>query len=65
MLFLVCKVYQYGEGIMSAYKHSINSYQKETGHLNLMEHGAYRLMLDAYYATEKPFLRIGKNCFGW
>ncbi|EEO26985.2 DUF1376 domain-containing protein [Oxalobacter paraformigenes] len=50
---------------MSAYKHSINSYQKETGHLNLMEHGAYRLMLDAYYATEKPFLRIGKNCFGW
>lgn len=54
LYFLVYKVYQYGEGIVRAYKHIINSYQKETGHLNLMEHGAYRLMLDAYYATEKP-----------
>jgi uncharacterized protein YdaU (DUF1376 family) len=36
------------------YKHYIGDYQRDTGHLSVTEHGAYRLMLDVYYATEKP-----------
>ena len=39
---------------MNFYKHYIGDYQRDTGHLTLTEHGAYRLMLDAYYATGKP-----------
>lgn len=39
---------------MIFYKHFIGDYQRDTGHLSLTEHGAYRLLLDAYYATEKP-----------
>lgn len=38
---------------MNFYKHFIGDYQRDTGHLSLMEHGAYRLMLDTFYATEK------------
>lgn len=40
--------------IMNFYKHYIGDYQRDTGHLSLTEHGAYRLMLDAFYATGKP-----------
>jgi len=36
------------------YKHYIGDYQRDTGHLSVTEHGAFRLMLDVYYATEKP-----------
>ena len=39
---------------MNFYKHYIGDYQRDTGHLTLAEHGAYRLMLDAYYATGRP-----------
>ncbi|WAW09732.1 YdaU family protein [Oxalobacter vibrioformis] len=39
---------------MNFYKHFIGDYQRDTGHLSLMEHGAYRLMLDTFYATQKP-----------
>lgn len=39
---------------MNFYKHYIGDYQRDTGHLSLAEHGAYRLMLDAFYATGKP-----------
>ena len=39
---------------MNFYKHYIGDYQRDTGHLSLDEHGAYRLMLDAFYATGKP-----------
>ena len=39
---------------MNCYKHYIGDYQRDTGHLSLAEHGAYRLMLDAFYATGKP-----------
>ena len=39
---------------MNFYKHYIGDYQRDTGHLSLTEHGAYRLMLDAFYATGKP-----------
>lgn len=39
---------------MIFYKHFIGDYQRDTGHLSILEHGAYRLLMDAFYATEKP-----------
>jgi uncharacterized protein YdaU (DUF1376 family) len=36
------------------YKHFIGDFQRDTGHLSLIERGAYRAMLDHYYATERP-----------
>ena len=45
---------------MNFYKHYIGDYQRDTGHLSLAEHGAYRLMLDIFYATGKP-LPAGKK----
>jgi len=35
---------------MNFYKHWIGDYQRDTADLSLIEHGAYRLLLDAYYA---------------
>lgn len=48
------KAQQTQEDTMNFYKHYIGDYQRDTGHLSLAEHGAYRLMLDAFYATGKP-----------
>jgi len=31
-----------------------DDYSKKTAHLTLAEHGAYAVLLDHYYATEKP-----------
>lgn len=39
---------------LNYYKHHLGDYAKKTGHLSLLEHGAYLLMLHAYYGTEKP-----------
>jgi uncharacterized phage protein (TIGR02220 family) len=36
------------------YPHHIGDYLRDTSHLSLLEHGAYRRMLDLYYASEKP-----------
>jgi uncharacterized protein YdaU (DUF1376 family) len=36
------------------YEHHIGDYQRKTAHLTLAEHGAYMLMLQVFYATEKP-----------
>jgi len=44
---------------MNFVKLYIGDYQRDTGHLSIAEHGAYLLMLQHYYATEKP-LPIGK-----
>ena len=32
----------------------MGDYGRDTAHLSLCEHGAYRILLDTYYATEKP-----------
>lgn len=39
---------------MNYYNRHIGDYQRATGHLSLVEHGVYTLLLDRYYATERP-----------
>ncbi len=39
---------------MNYYQHHIGDYLTATAHLTLIEHGAYRRLLDVYYSTEKP-----------
>jgi uncharacterized protein YdaU (DUF1376 family) len=39
---------------MNYYKRHLGDYAKDTRHLTLLEHGAYCLLLDYYYSTEKP-----------
>jgi uncharacterized protein YdaU (DUF1376 family) len=39
---------------MNFYKHFVGDYQRSTAHLSIVEHGAYRLMLDQFYGTGKP-----------
>lgn len=36
---------------MNFYKRYIGDYARDTAHLSLMEHGAYQVLLDTYYAT--------------
>jgi hypothetical protein len=39
---------------MNFYKHFVGDYARATGHLSVIEHGAYRLMLDHYYGAGRP-----------
>lgn len=39
---------------MNFYKHWIGDYMRDTAHLTLTENGAYRVLLDHYYSTERP-----------
>lgn len=39
---------------MNYYERHLGDYAKDTGHLTMLEHGAYTLLLDFYYASEKP-----------
>lgn len=39
---------------MNYYRRYMGDYMRDTMHLSFMEHGAYNLMLDAQYSTEKP-----------
>lgn len=45
---------------MNFFKLYIGDYQRDTAHMTIAEHGAYMLMLQHYYATEKP-LPSGKS----
>ncbi len=38
---------------MNYYEHHLGDYAKDTGHLSMLEHGAYRILLDRYYSTER------------
>lgn len=39
---------------MHYYKRHLGDYAKDTKHLSLAEHGAFAVLLDYYYSTEKP-----------
>lgn len=51
---------------MNYYRRWIGSYKKKTAELSLVEHGVYTLLLDHYYATEKPLAaeasRLSRIC---
>jgi uncharacterized protein YdaU (DUF1376 family) len=38
---------------MNYYERHLGDYARDTAHLSMMEHGAYNLLLDRYYATEQ------------
>ena len=38
---------------MHYYKRNIGDYAKKAGHLSVLEHGVYTLLLDAYYDREQ------------
>lgn len=39
---------------MHYYQHHVGDYNRDTAALSIVEHGAYRLLMDAYYVTGKP-----------
>lgn len=39
---------------MNFYKHFIGDYARDTGDLSMVEHGAFRLMLDHFYGMARP-----------
>ena len=39
---------------MNYYKRHLGDYAKDAGHLSLLEHGVYTLLLDRLYGSEKP-----------
>lgn len=41
---------------MNWYKHYMGDFARDTAHLTILQHGVYRLLLDHYYATEKPLI---------
>lgn len=39
---------------MNYYEHHLGDYMRDAGHLSMLEDGAYRRLLDAYYIREEP-----------
>lgn len=48
---------------MNYYERYCGDYGRDTMHLTLEEHGAYNLMLDTYYATERPLPADSESLF--
>ena len=48
---------------MIFYKRFIGDYKRDTGHLSMIEHGAYGLLLDYFYASEKPLPIYGQRLY--
>jgi uncharacterized protein YdaU (DUF1376 family) len=52
--------------VLHYYQHNIGDYARDTGHLSILEHGIYRLLLDWCYLNEKPItteqaMRVGRG----
>ena len=47
---------------MNYVEHHFGDYARDTAHLSLLEHGAYRLLLDLYYVREKALPADVKDC---
>lgn len=48
---------------MNYYEHHLGDYVKDAGHLTMVEDGAYRRLIDAYYIKEAPIpLDMNKAC---
>lgn len=41
-------------GGVNYFERHLGDYARDTGHLTMLEHGAYTLLMDRYYSTEKP-----------
>ena len=39
---------------MHYYQFNIGNYRRKTGHLSMLEHGAYKSLIDTYYLEERP-----------
>jgi len=39
---------------MNYYQHHLGDYLRDTAHLSMLEDGAYRRLIDAYYIRERP-----------
>lgn len=47
---------------MNYYEHHLGDYVKDAGHLSMIEDGAYRRLLDAYYSRERALPADLKEC---
>lgn len=47
---------------MNYYEHHLGDYAKDAGHLSMLEEGAYRRLLDAYYTRERPLPTDMREC---
>jgi uncharacterized protein YdaU (DUF1376 family) len=48
---------------MNYYEHHLGDYLRDTAHLSMLEDGAYRRLLDAYYIKEKPLPLADRDVF--
>lgn len=48
---------------MNFYKRHLGDYARDTGHLSLIEHGAYTMLLDWSYASERPLPETMESVF--
>lgn len=48
--------------ILTWYPHDLGRYSRDTRHLTMLEHGAFRLLLDCYYATGGLPEAMPKQC---
>lgn len=47
---------------MNYYEHHLGDYVRDTAHLSMLEDGAYRRLMDAYYIREQPLPPALKDC---
>jgi len=47
---------------MNYYEHHLGDYIRDAAHLSMIQEGAYRRLLDAYYAREKPLPSDKREC---